>query len=129
MASQTYNVGVIGYGLSAKVFHIPLIEVVPEFKLYAVVQRTPKPGDDAEKDYPGIKSYRSTEEMVKDPELDVVVVTTTPETHSELTELALENGKHGTLRNISDQTRRQADRCSKLLWKSPSRPLRRKLTN
>jgi len=39
MASNQYSVGVIGYGLSAKVFHIPLISVVPEFKLYAIVQR------------------------------------------------------------------------------------------
>lgn len=95
MSSKTYNVGVIGYGLSAKVFHIPLITIVPEFKLYAVVQRHPKPEDDAEKDHPGTKSYRSSDEMVKDPAIDVVVVTTTPQTHFELAKLALENGKHG----------------------------------
>lgn len=97
MASKMYNVGVVGFGLSAKVFHIPLIEVVPQFKLYAVVQRNPKPGDDAEKEHPGIKSYRSTEELVKDSAVDVVVVTTTPETHFSLAKLALENGKHGCL--------------------------------
>lgn len=97
MVSKTYNVGVIGFGLSAKVFHIPLIEVVPQFKLYAVVQRNPKPGHDAEEVYPGIKSYRSTEELVKDSAVDVVVVTTTPETHFSLTRLALESGKHGCL--------------------------------
>ena len=95
MASQTYNVAVIGYGMSAKVFHIPLIDLLPQFKLYAIVQRSPKPDGDAEKDHPGIKSYRSTEEMVQDPQVDVVVVTTIPETHFELTKMALENGKHG----------------------------------
>jgi predicted dehydrogenase len=95
MASQTYNVGIIGYGMSAKIFHIPLLSVIPAFTLYAIVQRTPKRDDDAEKDHPGIKSYRSTEEMVQDPNVDVVVVTTIPETHFELTKLALENGKHG----------------------------------
>ena len=95
MSSNSYNVGVIGYGMSAKVFHIPLITHVPEFKLYAVVQRNPKPDDDAEKDHPGIKSYRSTEEMVKDEDVHVVVVTTVPGTHFELAKLALEGGKHG----------------------------------
>ena len=94
MARQ-HNIAVIGYGMSAKVFHIPLITVVPEFKLYAIVQRNPKDGDDAEKDHPGIKSFRSTEEMLKDPAVGVVVVTTTPQTHFELTKLALEHGKHG----------------------------------
>ena len=96
MAAQPYNVGIIGYGMSAKVFHIPLIEVVSEFKLYAIVQRMAKPGNDAEKDHPDTKSYRSTEEMVKDPKVDVVVVSTIPDTHFELTKLALEHGKHGT---------------------------------
>lgn len=97
MASKSYNVGVIGYGMSAKVFHIPLITVVPYFKLYAVVQRSPKPNDDAEKDHPGIKSYRTTEEMVKDPTVDVVIVTTAPDLHLSLTKLALNAGKHGLL--------------------------------
>jgi predicted dehydrogenase len=95
MASKTYHVGIIGYGLSAKVFHIPLIETVSQFKLHAVVQRNPKPEDSAENDHPDIKSYRSVEEMLKDAAIDVVVVTTTPETHFQLTKVSLESGKHG----------------------------------
>lgn len=96
MPAKIYNVAVIGYGLSAKVFHIPLIEIVSRFKLHAVVQRNPKPEDDAEKDHPGVKVYRSAEEMLEDTSIDVVVVTTTPESHFQLTKAALESGKHGT---------------------------------
>lgn len=95
MASKTWNIGVVGYGFSAKTFHIPFVQEVPELKLYAVVQRTPKPDDDAEKDHPGIKSYRTSEEMVKDAGVDVVIVTTAPDSHSDLVKLALESGKHG----------------------------------
>lgn len=98
MTSELYKVGVIGYGRSAKVFHIPIIKVVPQFVLYAVVQRHPKPEDDGEKDHPGIKSYRSTEDLVSDDAVDVVVVTTTPETHFSIAKLALEGGKHGRSR-------------------------------
>ena len=99
MASKIYNVGVVGYGFSAKIFHIPFVKEVPELKLYAVVQRTPKQDDDAEKDHPGIKSYRTTEEMVKDEGVQVVVITTAPDSHYALAKLALENGKHGKLPN------------------------------
>lgn len=95
MASKTWNVGVVGYGFSAKIFQIPFINDVPEFRLYAVVQRHPKAGDDAAMDFPGVRSYRSTEEMVQDPGVDVVVITTAPDSHYELTRLALEAGKHG----------------------------------
>ena len=100
MASKTWNVGVVGYGFSAKIFHIPFVQEVPELKLYAVVQRTPKPEDDAEKDHPGVKSYRSTQELVQDAGVDVVIITTAPDSHYELTKLALENGKHGMIMRL-----------------------------
>ncbi|OAX80293.1 hypothetical protein ACJ72_05380 [Emergomyces africanus] len=109
MASKTYNVGIIGYGLSAKIFHIPFIKAVPEFNLYAVVQRTPKPDDDVEKDHPGIKGYRSAEEMVKDAAVDVVVVTTTPDSHLALARLALEAGKHVIVEKPFTPTHQEAD--------------------
>ncbi|KAJ5716423.1 hypothetical protein N7493_008334 [Penicillium malachiteum] len=94
MASKTYNVGIIGYGLSAKIFHIPFVAQIPELKLHAIVQRTPKPEDDAEKDHPGVKSYRTTDELVQDSAVDVVIVTTAPDSHFALCKSALEAGKH-----------------------------------
>lgn len=94
MTGKTYNVGVIGYGMSAKVFHIPLILVTPSFKLYSIVQRTPKPDDDASKDHPAAKIYHSADDMFADPSIDIIVVTTTPDTHFNFTESALEAGKH-----------------------------------
>lgn len=100
MSSRRYNIGVIGYGLSAKVFHIPLILTVPDFKLHAIVQRSPKPDDNAEKDHPGVKVWRSADEMVIDEKLDVVVVTTAPDTHPSLAKLALEAGKHGVPQSL-----------------------------
>lgn len=95
MSSKKFNVGIIGYGLSAKIFHIPFITYVPELNLHAIVQRSPKPDDDAEKDHPGVKSYRSIEDLLKDEIVDVVVVTTAPDQHFPLTKQALEAGKHG----------------------------------
>ncbi|KAF4206908.1 hypothetical protein CNMCM8927_004243 [Aspergillus lentulus] len=94
MASKTWNVGIVGYGFSAKIFHIPFVAEVPPFKLYAIVQRTPKPEDDAEKDHPGVKSYRTAEDMIQDAAVDVVIITTAPDSHYALAKLALENGKH-----------------------------------
>jgi predicted dehydrogenase len=102
------NVGVVGYGFSAKTFHIPFVQQVPDLNLYAVVQRTPKPDDDAEKDHPGVKSFRSTEDMVRDAAVDVVIVTTAPDSHYPLTKLALENGKHGQLADRYQHTQDRA---------------------
>jgi predicted dehydrogenase len=104
MSSRRYNIGVIGYGLSAKVFHIPLILTVPDFKLHAIVQRSPKPDNNAEKDHPDAKVWRSADEMVQDEKLDVVVVTTAPDTHLSLAKLALEAGKHGVSHGLVSET-------------------------
>ena len=81
MVANPFNVAVVGYGLSAKVFHIPLIQAVPDFKLYGIVQRTPKPDDDAAKDHPGIKSWRTVDEVYQDANVDLVVITSIPQTH------------------------------------------------
>ncbi|KAF3482483.1 oxidoreductase [Arthroderma uncinatum] len=104
-----YNVGVIGYGLSAKVFHIPFISAVPEFKLYAIVQRTPSASDDAQKDHPDSKIYRTVEDLVNDSAVDVVVVTTTPDSHYSLTKLALEANKHVIVEKPFTLTQKDGD--------------------
>ncbi|KAJ5775483.1 uncharacterized protein N7511_000494 [Penicillium nucicola] len=109
MSSKSYNVGIVGYGFSAKIFHIPFVNEVPELKLYAVVQRTPKAGDDAEKDHPGVKSFRTTEEMVQDSAIDIVIITTAPDSHFALSKLALEAGKHVVCEKPFTPTTQEAD--------------------
>ncbi|RQM07215.1 hypothetical protein DH86_00000908 [Scytalidium sp. 3C] len=71
-----------------------MVLVTPAFKLHSIVQRTPKPNDNAQNDHPGVKLYHSAEDMFKDPEIDIIVVTTTPETHFSFTKTSLEAGKH-----------------------------------
>lgn len=95
MSSRKFEVGIIGYGLSAKIFHLPFITCIPQLHLYAIVQRTPKPDNDAEKDFPGLKVYRSVDELLSDEKVDVVVVTAVPDQHFTLTQRALLAGKHG----------------------------------
>ncbi|KAG5205813.1 NAD binding Rossmann fold oxidoreductase [Trichophyton interdigitale] len=114
MAAKAFNVGVIGYGMSAKVFHIPFISVLPEFNLYAIVQRTPSASDDAQKDHPGSKVYRSAEELVNDSAVDVVVITTTPDSHFSLAKLALDAKKHVVVEKPFTPTKKEADELIEL---------------
>jgi len=95
MASKTHNVAIIGYGMSAKVFHIPLVQALPsDFKLYGIVQRTPKPEDDVRKDYPSIKHWHSIDEVYTDPDVDIIILTTVPDVHHAQVKASLEAGKH-----------------------------------
>ena len=96
MAERVFNVGLVGYSSSAKIFHIPLIKTVPSLRVYAVVQRNPTPDNDAGKDL-GVKVYKSIEELVNDEKVDLVIINTPPASHYELAKMALEHGKNGNI--------------------------------
>ncbi|KAL2280358.1 hypothetical protein FJTKL_12598 [Diaporthe vaccinii] len=89
--SKMYQVGVIGFGLSAKVFQIPYIQSTPGFELRAIVQRS---GNEAREKHPEATVYNSQAELLADERIDVVVVSTPPATHFELVTAALNAGKH-----------------------------------
>ncbi|KGQ01373.1 hypothetical protein PAAG_11954 [Paracoccidioides lutzii Pb01] len=70
--------------------------------------RNPNPANDAGKDYPGIQSYRSTEEMVKVASADVVVVSTITETNFAFAKLALEAEEHAIVKKLFIPARQEA---------------------
>ncbi|KAI0814675.1 hypothetical protein GGR55DRAFT_632740 [Xylaria sp. FL0064] len=91
---KIFNVGVVGYGMSAKIFHIPFITTTPAFKLHSILQRNPQPESSAPQDYPNLKHFKSMDTFLADADLDLVVLTTTPETHFPLAQQSLNAGKH-----------------------------------
>src|ERR1700730_2454684 len=80
--------------MSAKVFHIPLILSTPSMHLHSILQRAPTATNSAQKDHPNAKIYPSTETFLADPAIDLVVITTTPDSHFTLCKAALTAGKH-----------------------------------
>ncbi|PYI12533.1 oxidoreductase [Aspergillus sclerotiicarbonarius CBS 121057] len=94
MLPKPHQIGIIGYGLSAKIFHIPYLMANRDFELRAIVQRS---GDEAAQENPGVRVYRSAGELFADAAaaaVDVVVVATPPETHFGIVVAALEGGMH-----------------------------------
>lgn len=89
--SKPIITGLMAYGMSGRVFHAPFVSLNPGFELKAVVERHEKK---AVADYPNIASYDSTDELLKDSEIELIIVNTPPHTHFELAKKALEAGKH-----------------------------------
>ncbi|GGC54565.1 oxidoreductase [Pedobacter quisquiliarum] len=85
------NTGLLAYGMSGKLFHAPFLSVHPGFNLSAVTERNEQK---APKDYPGITSYNSIDELMDDPAIDLVVVNTPNYSHYDYTRQALLKGKH-----------------------------------
>ena len=80
--------------MAAKVFHIPLINTTPSFNLAAIVQRSPTPDNSAPNTYPDLRHYIDASYLFDDASIDVVIVTTPPNTHFDLASKALKAGKH-----------------------------------
>ncbi|MBB6499760.1 Gfo/Idh/MocA family oxidoreductase [Pedobacter cryoconitis] len=85
------STGLMAYGMSGKVFHGPFLAAHKGFKLRAVTERNQK---NAEKDFTGIISYNSTEELLNDEEIELIVINTPNYTHYDYAKQALNAGKH-----------------------------------
>ncbi|KZT72719.1 NAD(P)-binding protein [Daedalea quercina L-15889] len=101
MSFRPIKMGVVGVGFGGLTFHIPFILALSQhYILHAVVERNPSaPGGRIKERFGGdvagrVKIYRTYEELVHDPEVELIVVTTPNHTHFEFAKQALEAGKN-----------------------------------
>ena len=102
-AMASIKVGVVGYGNSARSFHLPFINAIPDYEVVAILQRAAAPAGPASADkgshcvvdYPNIRHYRTAEKFFADGDVQFVVVATHTDTHASFAKQALEAGKHG----------------------------------
>jgi predicted dehydrogenase len=104
------KVGLVGFGISAKVFHAPFLTTVPGFELTSVVERSK---NESQKMYPWVKVVRTIDELIDDPVIDLIVITTPNETHLPYALQSLEGQKHVVLEkpfaNSSDEALKLVD--------------------
>jgi len=85
------NVGLIGYGMAARVFHAPIIESVPGLRLRKVVERH---ADDSRKRYPWVEVVGDHNILLRDDGIELVVIATPNASHFDLARQSLLAGKH-----------------------------------
>jgi scyllo-inositol 2-dehydrogenase (NADP+) len=105
MVNATINTALCSFGMSGRVFHAPFITTVPGFRLHGVWERTK---NDASQKYPGIKTYRSLDELLADDAVQLVVVNTPSVTHYDYTQQAILAGKHVLVEKPFTATYREA---------------------
>ncbi|KAG7289369.1 hypothetical protein NEMBOFW57_005736 [Staphylotrichum longicolle] len=111
---KQFNVGIVGYGLSAKVFHIPFIALTPSLKLHSILQRSPSPASSAPADHPDVNHHTDFSTFLADADLDVVILCTPPNTHFNFASAALEAGKHVLVEKPFVPTAAEADALADL---------------
>ena len=108
------NTALVSFGMSGKVFHAPFIATNPHFNLAGSWERSSK---NIEAAYPGTKSYNSYEELLADPNVDLVVVNSPNDTHYAYTKSALLAGKHVVCEKAFTNTSAEAIELDELAQK------------
>ncbi|WP_227368589.1 oxidoreductase [Halomonas sp. M20] len=88
---EIYNVGLVGYGMASKTFHVPLIAATPGLEVVAISS------SDAGKvhtDLPDMDVVASAQALFARPDIDLVIIPTPNDTHFALAKAALAAGKH-----------------------------------
>lgn len=86
--------GIVGYGKSAKVFHIPFLSTMDEFAITAVLERN---SAESKKQLPAVRVAKTIEELIGGTDTELIVITTPNDTHFEYASKALRAGKHVVL--------------------------------
>jgi scyllo-inositol 2-dehydrogenase (NADP+) len=87
------NAAVVGYGYAGRSFHSYLIGLAEGLNLYAISTRDPGRRAAAERER-NVKTYPDIDELLKDDNLDLVVIATPHDTHAELAIKSMDAGKH-----------------------------------
>lgn len=96
---------ILSFGLSGKAFHAPFIHLHKGFELVGIWERSKSISLEF---YPGIKIYRSLEEILNDDSIELVVVNTPTATHFDYTKKVLEAGKHAVVEKAFTTTTAEA---------------------
>lgn len=92
--STNIRTGIIGYGLSGRVFHAPFIDVVEGYDLTKISTSRPESIAMIEERYPVTAVVPDGKSIIDDPEIDLVIVTSPNSDHFRWSREALLAGKH-----------------------------------
>ncbi|MEX0945673.1 MAG: oxidoreductase [Balneolaceae bacterium] len=102
---------IIGYGKSAKNFHVPLLKAADGFEVRSVLQRTK---NDAKEDFPDAKIIRDTKDLLKDDAIDLIFITTPNHLHFDQAFDALSADKHVVVEKPFTITSKEAEKLIRL---------------
>lgn len=106
---KRYKIGLIGFSIGGHVFHAPFIAGNSDLELYKVTARREEHQKLLAERYPDAIGVLSADEIINDPEVDIVVVATSNDVHFSLAKQALEAGKHVVVEKPFTNTSREAD--------------------
>lgn len=95
MVATPIRTAIVGFGVSGKVFHAPLIAADPDFSLDAIVTANTARAAEAARLYPHAEVFPTADKLFASADdFDLVAVCTPPSTHVDLASAAIAHGLH-----------------------------------
>ncbi len=98
--------GVIGYGYSAKTFHLPLIVSSKQFELSAI---STSRSEEVRLKFPSISIFNTVHDLITTSGVELIIITAPNDVHFSLAKICLENGKHVVLEKPMVTTSSEAE--------------------
>ncbi|MDP6458666.1 MAG: Gfo/Idh/MocA family oxidoreductase [Candidatus Bathyarchaeota archaeon] len=98
------RLGIIGCGKVTTMFHLKSIKEVEDVTVTAVADLNQKRMENVRRKAGALKGYTSPEELLTDPDIEVVAINTPPRFHETLVLKAIEAGKHALCEKPLAQT-------------------------
>lgn len=115
---RVINVGLIGYGMSGRVFHAPIIMNVEGFNLEKLFERNLEKIQIAKNRYPEVEIVQDVRKIFEDENIDLVVVAAVNKMHFTLAKDALMAKKHVIVEKPFTITSVEADELIELSKKN-----------
>ncbi len=111
---RNIRTGIIGYGLSGRVFHAPFIDVIDGFELAKISTSNQQNIEIIKKRYPATEIVGSAQNIIEDEQIDLVIITSPNTVHFRLAKEALLAGKNVVIEKPFTNTTQEADELIEL---------------
>lgn len=105
---------IAGYGKGAKIYNAPIISSVDGFKISKILTSSEENIAAAKEDFPESQVVSKYNEILKDPDIELVIITTPNHLHKSFAEKALKAGKNVVVEKPFTPTAKEADELIEL---------------
>lgn len=115
---KTVNTGIAGYGNGGRLFNATILDSVDGFRVTKIMTSNETKIASAKEDFPEAKVVSKFTDLIKDPSINLVVITTPNHSHLDLAKKALKAGKHVVVEKPFTATVEEADELIALASKN-----------
>lgn len=115
---KTIRIGMAGFGKGGQIYNAPIIDSIEEMEITSIFTSSEANIAAAQSAFPKATVVHKFDEILKDPNIDLVVITTPNHLHKKFAEKALKAGKHVVVEKPITPTVEEADKLISLANKS-----------